>query len=400
MKIKKVETAWLSIESPVPQGLSSGYMTHSADALCRITTDDGIQGVGEGRGAPLAEICEIVHRLFTPLLVHENPLHTQYLWDRLYQSTLDENGVMKKGLRSASVRGALCAVDLALWDIKGKAAGMSVCELLGGKPGPVQAYIQKGFYVEGQSLSEMADEAVGVLEAGGYRHLKMRVGRNGVGEANERVEVMRMAIGDEVGLMVDVNGAWELPEAIEAAHVLEPYNLMWMEEPIPRIPRRLPKTGYNWNVELGKLGRETTIPLAAGENHEGLAEFNDLIVNGRPKYMQLDVAKRSGGVSEWVKVVGICEANGILMAPHLVPQFHVHLVAAAPNGYILECGDDEKQHPSWPHLFPGWPKVKDGYMECPTAPGWGLTINDEMVRKYGIILEWDFPLRKKSGLPS
>ncbi len=390
MKIKRIETAWLCIKSPVPQGLSNGYMTHSADAVCRITTDDGVQGVGEGRGAPLPEICEIVHELFTPLLEDENPLHTQYLWDKLHNSTLDENGGMKKGLRSASVRGALCAIDLALWDIKGKAAGMSVCELLGGKPHPVPAYIQKGFYVEGQSLSEMADEAVKVLEAGGYRHLKMRVGRGGVEEAKERVGVMRKALGDEIGLMVDVNGAWELPEAIEGAHALEPYNLLWMEEPIPRTPRTLPKAGYNWNEELGKLGRETSIPLSAGENHEGLLEFNDLIIKGKPKYMQLDVAKRSGGVSEWVKVVGICQANGILMAPHLVPQFHVHLVAAAPNGFILECGDDEKQHPSWPHLFPGWPLVIDGYMDCPTAPGWGLTINDEMVKRYGTIIEWDF----------
>ena len=391
MKIKKVETAWLSIESPEPQGLSGGSMTHSSDAVCRITTDDGIQGVGEGRGAPLPEICRVIHEVFTPLLERENPLHTQYLWDRLLQATLDENGNHKKGLRSSSVRGALCAVDLALWDIKGKAAGMSICELLGGKPRPVQAYIQKGFYVEGQTLAEMADEAVRVLEAGGYKHLKMRVGRNGVAEAVERVEVMRNALGDKIGLMVDVNGAWELPEAIEGARALEPYNLTWMEEPIPRTPRTLPKEGYDWNEELGKLGEQTSIPLAAGENHEGLVEFNDLVVKGKPRYMQLDVAKRSGGVSEWVKVAGICQANGILMAPHLVPQFHVHLVAAAPNGFILECGDDEKQHPSWPGLFPGWPEVKNGHMECPSAPGWGLTINDDMVAKYGTALKWDFP---------
>ncbi len=390
MKIEKIETAWISIESPEPQGLSGGYMTHSSDALCRITTDDGIEGVGEGRGAPLPEICSVIHELFTPLLKNQNPLHNQFLWDRLYQAALDENGGLKKGLRSSSVRGALCAVDLALWDIKGKAAGMSICELLGGRPRPVLAYIQKGFYVEGQSLPEMADEAVQELERGGYKFLKMRVGRNGVAEAKERVEVMRKALGDDIGLMVDVNGAWELPEAIEGARALEPYNLTWMEEPIPRIPRTLPKDGYDWNVELGNLGRETSIPLAAGENHEGLLEFNDLITKGKPKYLQLDVAKRSGGVSEWNKVVGMCQANGILMAPHLVPQFHVHLVASAPNGFIVECGDDKRQHPSWPDLFPGWPLVKDGYMECPTSPGWGLTINDKMVKKHGTPIHWDF----------
>lgn len=390
MKIKTVETAWLRIKSDEPQGLSGGYMTHSTDALCRMTTADGVQGIGEGRGAPLHEICAIIHEVFTPLLENENPLHTQYLWDKLHRATHEEDGRVKPGFNMASVRGALCAVDIALWDLKGKAAGMSVCELLGGKPRPVLAYIQKGFYVEGQTLSQMADEAVRVLEARGYKYLKMRVGRNGVAEARERVEVMRKALGDDIGLMVDVNGAWELPEAIEGARALEPYNLMWIEEPIPRVPRTLPREGYDWNAELGKLGRETAIPLAAGENHQGLWEFNELITKGRPRYMQLDVAKRSGGVSEWVKVQGICQANDILMAPHLVPQFHVHLVAAAPNGFIVECGDDTRQHPSWPDLFPGWPRVKDGYMACPTAPGWGLEVNDDMVKEYGTVVRWDF----------
>ena len=88
-------------------------------------------------------------------------------------------------------------------------------------------------------------------------------------------------------LMVDANSAWELPEAIEGAHALEPYNLTWLEEPVPRTPRTLPKDGYNWNEELGKLAQETSIPLAAGENHEGLLEFNELITKGKPKYMQL-----------------------------------------------------------------------------------------------------------------
>ena len=389
MRIRDVETAWLRIESPEPQGLSGGYMTHSSDALCRITTEDGVRGVGEGRGAPLREICAIIHEIFTPILEGENPLHTQHLWDRLHAATHGPDGKVRGGLKTASVRGALGAVDIALWDIKGKVAGMSVCELLGGRPRPVPAYIQKGFYVKGQSLSEMADEAVRVLEEGGYRYLKMRVGRNGVGEARERVEAMRLALGDDIGLMVDVNGAWELPEAIEGARALEPYNLVWLEEPVPRTPRTLPREGYDWNAELGKLGRETSIPLAAGENHQGLLEFRDLIIKGKPKYMQLDVAKHSGGVSEWVKILGMCQAHGILMAPHLVPQFHVHLVAAASNGFIVECGDNRKQHPSWPDLFPGWPEVSNGEMECPAAPGWGLEINDEMVRRHGTILRWE-----------
>ena len=99
---------------------------------------------------------------------------------------------------------------------------------------------------------------------------------------------MRKALGDDIGLMADANQAWELPEAIEAARALEPFNLMWIEEPITRVPRTLPPEGYDWNEELGKLGKETTIPMAAGENHEGLQEFYDLVTKGKPRYLQLN----------------------------------------------------------------------------------------------------------------
>ena len=390
MHIDKVETAWLRIPSPEPQGLSGGYMTHSSDAVCRITTGDGHVGIGEGRGAPLHEICRIVDEVFRPVLLGADPKRTQHLWQRCFRATHDQAGRVIDGLNPGSVRGALCAIDIALWDLKGKIAGMSVCELLGGKPDPVPAYIQKGFYVEGQGLSEMTDEALEELERGGYRYLKMRVGRNGVKEAVERVEAMRDAIGDDIGLMVDVNSAWEPAEALEGARALEPYNLVWMEEPLPRRPRTLDPATYDWNIELGKLAEQTAIPLAAGESHQGLREFNELITRGRIRYMQLDVAKHSGGVSEWVKVQPICEANDIWMAPHLVPQFHVHLVAAAANGFIVECGDDKRQHPSWPHLFPGWPEVKNGKLPVPDGPGWGLDIDEDFMKPHATVVRWDY----------
>jgi D-arabinonate dehydratase len=365
-------------------------MTHSTDGLCRITTSDGIRGIGLGRGAPLDKICKVIQDVFKPLLIGENPIHTQYLWDKLHDATLDSQGRTRAGFDPGAVRGALCAVDLALWDIKGKAAGMSICELLGGKPHPVLGYIQKGFYVEGQSLEEMAEEAVTVLKAGGFTHLKMRVGRNGLDEAEDRVAIMRKALGDDVKIMVDVNGAWNLEEALEGARRLAPYDLLWLEEPMGRVPRKGPKNNYDWNAELGRFQEKSPISLAAGENHMGLAEFWELITKGKPRYMQLDIAKRSGGLSEWVKVQPICQAAGILMAPHVAPQFHVQVVAAAPNGFIIEICDNEKQHPAWPDLYHGFPEVKNGHMECPTAPGWGMEINDDMVKNHGTVLEWDF----------
>ncbi len=387
MKIKRVETAYVMMKCEIPQGLSGGPMTHSTDGLCRITTSDGIHGIGLGRGAPLDQICKLIKEVFAPLLPGENALHTQYLWDKLYNEVVDASGKPKKGLEMNVVRCALCAVDGALWDIKGKAANLSICELLGGKPHPVLGYIQKGFYVDGQSLEEMAEEGLAVFQEGGFEYMKMRVGRNGIREAVERVEIMRKTLGDKAKLMVDVNQAWTLDEALEGAKALAPYNLTWMEEP---ISRKKGAGAVDINAEMGKFQAKSPIPLAAGENHRGLHESNELVTKAKPKYMQLDICKQSGGLSEWVKVQALCLANGVLMAPHVAPHFHVQLVAAVSNGFIIEICDNPKQHPAWPDLYIGFPKVKNGHMEIPRGAGWGLEINDDMVKKVGTAVDWDF----------
>lgn len=208
-----------------------------------------------------------------------------------------------------------------------------------------------------------------------------------------RVSIIREALGDDIGLMVDVNQAWDFEEAVEGAKALEPYNLTWYEEPLTKTPRSGLRSrqgdSYDWNGDLGELASCITRPLAAGENHKGLYECNELVRKAKPKYMQLDLIKMSGGLSEWIKVASICQANGILMAPHHAAHFHVQVVAAISHGFIVECCDNEKQHPSWPDLFIGFPEVKEGLVTCPAGPGWGLHINDEMVKRYGTALDWD-----------
>ncbi len=114
-----------------------------------------------------------------------------------------------------------------------------------------------------------------------------------------------------------------------------------------------------------------------------------MITKGKIKYMQYDVTK-CGGVTEWLKVAALCEANGVLLAPHHVPHFHVMLTAAMPNGYIVECYDNARQHPAWPHLFEGFPKVRGGMMDCPGGPGWGMNINEAFLKKHGVAVRWDF----------
>ena len=140
MEIVDVEVAWIQLPLPVGRGLSGGPITSSTDMVCRVTTADGIRGIGEARGAALPLMAEIVNEGLRPLLLGEDAAGTQYLWTKVEEGLFGEDHPTRhKTWQRKALLGAMAAVDLALWDIKGKAAGLSVCRLLGGKPHPMPA---------------------------------------------------------------------------------------------------------------------------------------------------------------------------------------------------------------------------------------------------------------------
>jgi L-alanine-DL-glutamate epimerase-like enolase superfamily enzyme len=351
--------------------------------VCRITTDDGLRGIGEARGAPLDQICEVIDTVFRPELLGRHAAETEHLWQVMHDSLLGADAPTHRWSQR-TVLAALAAIDLALCDLKAKAAGLSVCRLLGGQPRTMPAYLSEGFYVEGQSLAEMAGECAAGLEAGGYRALKIRLGRDPDDDV-ARVRAVREAIGDDVDLMVDVNQRWSPEQAKATLPRLEEYNLFWLEEPTP--VRRTPADFTAPDRLAGGVARLTTISLASGENHTTLAECRSLVENAPLRYMQFDATK-NGGVTEFLKVAALCQAHGIPLAPHHVAHFHVQLAAAMPNGFIVETFDNAKQHLAWPDLFPGYPAVRDGMMQVPDGPGWGMEINDELVERRGVKVNW------------
>lgn len=383
MKIEKVETAWIRMKLPRGQGLSGGPITHSTDAVCRITTAGGLRGIGEARGAPLDQICEIIDTVFKPILLVGHAAETEHLWQRMHAALLGP-GAPDHPWAERTVRAAMAAVDLALWDLKAKAAGLSVCRLLGGQPREVPAYLSEGFYIEGQSLEETVEECVEGLAAGGYSALKIRIGRDPDDDV-ARVRAVRRAVGDGVDLMVDVNQHWDRGQARATLPRLEEFNLVWLEEP-NRLHR--PPGDFSAPDRLtGEMMRETPIPLASGENHTSLAECRSLIENAPLRFMQFDAVK-NGGVTEFLKVAALCQAHGTPFAPHHVPHFHVQLTAAVPNGLIVETFPNEKQHVAWPDLFPGFPKVREGKIPVPEGPGWGMEINDDLIEREGVKVCW------------
>jgi len=368
---------------PKPRGLSGGLITHSTDALCRITTAGGLQGIGEARGGPLEQICEIIDTVFKPRLIGRHAAETERLWRGMRELLLGP-GAPKHAWQPRTVLAAIAAADLALWDIKAKAAGLPLCRLLGGRPTGVRAYFSDAFYSDDQPLEAAAAEAAEGLAAGGYSALKVRIGRDPDDDA-ERVRAFRREVGDGVDLMADVNQAWDLAQAQATLPRLEEFNLFWLEE--PNSVRGRAEDFAAPDRLTGEIAALTSIPLASGENHINLAECRSLIENAPLRFMQFDATK-NGGITEFLEVAALCQAHDIPLAPHHVPHFHVQLVAAIPNGFILEVFDNAKQHVAWPDLFPGYPEVRQGKMWISEAPGWGMEINDDLIVREGVRVCW------------
>ena len=384
MKIAEVETAWIRMPLPRSRGLSGGPITHSTDAVCRITTAGGLQGVGEARGGPLEEICRIIDTVFRPALLGAHAAETQVLWRTMHDLLLGPQAP-EHSWRRRTVLAAVAAVDLALWDIKAKAAGLSMCRFLGGRPNAVPAYLSDAFYSEDQPLEEIAAEAAESVADGGFSALKVRIGRDPDDDVR-RVRAFRRAVGDGIDLLADVNQAWDLAQAQATLPRLEEFGLSWLEE--PNSVRRSEENFSAPDRLSGRIAALTSIPLACGENHTTLAECRSLIENSPLRFMQFDAVK-NGGLTEFLRVAALSEAHGILLAPHHVPHFHVQLAAAMPNGHIVEVFVNHKQHVAWPDLFPGFPEVRDGKMWFSAeAPGWGMEINDELINRHGVPVRW------------
>ncbi|HEU5319093.1 MAG TPA: mandelate racemase/muconate lactonizing enzyme family protein [Chloroflexota bacterium] len=390
MKIVDVEVAWIQLPLPIGRGLSGGPITSSTDLVCRVTTADGIRGIGEARGAPLPLMAEVVDEGIRPLILGEDATGTQYLRTKIESALSDSRSAGRRATWTRNaILGAIAAVDLALWDVKAKAANLSICRLLGGAPHPVPAYCSAGFFIEGQSLEAMAEETLEEVRERGFSATKIRVGRGAPPDSADRVRVVREAVGPGVQIMVDANQAWTTDEAIAHAKAMEPFDVSWLEEPLPSPNRahRTTKESRDWDAETGTVAAATTIPMASGENHVTLQECRDLIDKGRIRYVQFDCIK-NGGLTEFQKVAAYAEAKGVALAPHHVPHFHVQIAAAYPHTAWVEAFDNAKQHVAWLDLFPGYPEVRNGHMECHDRPGWGFDVNDALLQSKGTLVRW------------
>jgi galactonate dehydratase len=280
----------------------------------KVETDAGITGIGEGSGWP--RVVDAAVRDLAHVVVGQDAFATELLWQRLHVA------IMGHGMSGVVGQGAIGAIDMALWDIKGKALGVPVWQLLGGRlRDRIRAYAHA-------STPEQARDAV----ARGYRAIKT----GGVADPVQKARAIREAVGDGVDLMVDLHGPpWlTAPDAIGICRALEPLAPLFVEEPL--APEDI--AGYR------RLRAATTVPLAAGERHGGLHGIAPLLAEGLLDVAQPD-AGRAGGITGLRKIAAVAEARFATMAPHagsLGPVAEIaalHLLAAVPNALILEKMD-------------------------------------------------------------
>ncbi|MXX23995.1 MAG: mandelate racemase/muconate lactonizing enzyme family protein [Caldilineaceae bacterium SB0668_bin_21] len=275
------------------------------------------------------------------------------------------------GRRGLSTR-VICAIDIALWDLIGKAVGRPVYQLLGGYRDSIPAYIAGGYYEEGKGLRELAEEMEENLTLGA-KAIKMKVGGVPINEDVERVRVVRETIGPDVKLLVDANNAYKAHEAIEMARKMEKYEPFWFEEPVAPDDYR----GH------ARVARSTTVPIATGENEYTRYGFRDLIEREGAAIINAD-AQILGGITEFMQVAALTSAEDLVIAPHGAQEVHVHLVCAINNGLILEFYR-ETVDPLRMQIFEETMKLDaDGNVDAPDRPGLGITPNYELLKQYRV----------------
>jgi mandelate racemase len=257
---------------------------------------------------------------------------------------------------------AVAGIDMAAWDALSKAAGLPLCVFLGGSLGSVPAYNSNGLWL--QSPDIVGTEATDLLE-GGFRGLKLRLGRAKHTEDLETIAAVRTAIGDDIQLMVDYNQGLGLSDALERCHSIDDLGLAWIEEPLV----------YDNLEGHARLAAELRTPLQIGENFYGP---RDLYTALRMKACDLVMPDfmRIGGVTGWLRAAPIAAAAGVPVSTHLYPEVAAHMMRVTETAHWLEWQD-------WVNPLIREPyEVRDGYLQIPDRPGIGIEWDEDSIRRH------------------
>lgn len=373
LKITAVRTFKLLHQLKRPFGVSvSVPLSRTRSALIvKIETDAGL--VGWGETGPISGARGTIDEHLAPKLIGQNPLEYRRLWRNLWGANFG-NGL------------AVGAVEMALNDLRGKALGLSVAELFGGRlRDHVPVYGSTMNYVEGEEPEDLFPREAAARAAEGYKALKMRIGRYSVARESKFIRAVREAVGPDVRLMADGNAAYTLRSAVQMGRVLDEFNFDFFEEPLPQSPRY---AGY------AELREKLPLPLAGGEAVDSRIAAKHLIDRRAVDIIQPDAAL-CGGIGEALFIGELAALSGIRCIPHcwggaISIAASVQLLSLLPDPHwgfptdtpLLEL--DLSENPWRTEIVKDPFKVIDGQITVPSAPGLGIEVNEDVIRKYAL----------------
>jgi len=380
-KIVEVKTHPMAIKLQKTLWTAQEELKDFSVILVEVRTDDGLTGVGQIHGSPMKSICEWVARLADVIRGME-ATNTVTIWEKMFSLTSPRPNGMggRDGLMPAPfVRGArpqimsaIAGIDIALWDIRGKAANLPVYRLLGAEKRPLFTYATGGYYQLGAPYKVYADELAKFVEAG-FRAVKLKTGGYSVEEEAKRVAEVRAAIGPDTLLMLDMNAPYDIDDCIRFAHAVEPSNIFWLEEPLH---------WYLQPADFVRLAQATPIPLAHGERELTRFTVRDFIANGAIRFVQFD-STRAAGFTESVRIAHLAEQHGVRIAPHTAPELHAHLCAAFPHAsFGVESHCDSVRDPVSHNLYLERAEAKGSYVHLNDKPGFGIEIDWKFVERH------------------
>lgn len=366
MEITEVESIPISIPLETPVSFSNRTITFRDHAITYVRTDTGHEGVGYSLGYEGAHLISgAVESLLEPILLGEDPRDTERLWRKMY------DGNVQIGRTGLFLR-AISSVDIALWDVKAKAADEPLYKLLGGYADKVPSYASGGYYRDDKGHEGLRGEIRRYLDEG-HDVVKMKVGRRSVEEEVDRVAAVREEIGSNRTLLLDANGKWDTTtEAVRACRAFEPYDPYFIEEPVM----------IDQVDTMAEVNNAISYPVATGELEGNRYQFANLRDSGAATILQPD-ATVCGGITEWLKIAHHAAAYDVSIAPHYNWNLHASLVAAVENGLWVEyfyrdqdvkVFDDVVAEPLSPD--------GDGMISLPDTPGHGVQLDEDAIQEF------------------
>jgi len=371
MKITGVETLYLR-QPQVKEQCDSGQ-----DALLvKVTTDAGITGVGEVDSSPMAvkgaidgPFSHTTTAGLKHIVIGEDPFETEYLWHKMYRANI------YAGRRGISIH-AMSGIDIALWDIKGKALGLPVWKLLGGGfHTKLRCYASSLFGATPQKTYELAQR----FRDRGFRAVKFGWDPMGQDEKTDvdLVRQGRRGLGDDADLLIDAGLVWDAKTALQRARAFEEFKIFWLEEPL----RPDDYEGYR------KLSEASPLRIAAGEEESNRLSFLELMDKGKIDVVQIDLT-RCGGFTEAMKIASLAHDRGLVVANHGFTTYvnvtaALHFLNSIPNTLIVEFVAEEettlREKITQQKL-----RAENGFLSIPDAPGLGIDLDDAGVNQFRV----------------